>query len=155
MSGRCQERLWTWSPVSCSYTRYELEEKACAIFDGDVRPVGNSVAHESILRPWTYSILLRVVLGGCSPRHMHVTEIARLQRSCRGRRGLQGLLDKRHFLPLVREPVVHLLIGPSRMSIESEKKNLVEGPTYFPMTRARRSFSAFSGHRLTRKEARK
>ena len=84
MSELCRERLWAWSPVSRSYTRYELEEKARAIFDGDVRPVGNSVAHESILRPWNYSILLRVVLGGCDPRHMHDTETARRQRSFTG-----------------------------------------------------------------------
>ena len=84
MLGRCQERLWTWSPVSCSYARYELEEKAGAIFDGDVRPVGNSLAHETVLRRlWTYSILPRVVLCGCNARHMPDTEIARLQRSFR------------------------------------------------------------------------
>ncbi|SRR6266702_1254483 len=112
MSGLFRERLWTWSPVSCSYTRYELEEKACAIFDRDVRPLGESIAHESILRPWTHSIFLRFDLGGCGPRHTHDTEIARLQRSFRGRRVFQGFLDVRHFLPLVREPVVHLLIRP-------------------------------------------
>jgi hypothetical protein len=121
MSELCQEILWTRSPVSRSYTRHEFEEEASAIFDGDVRHLGTSLAHESVLRPWMYSILLRVVLGGCGPGHMRNAEIARLQSNFRVGRVLQGFLDKRHFLPLVREPVVHFLIGPSRVSIESEK----------------------------------